>query len=140
MEVPICVEPDCDTPVTRKHGRGRAPERCDEHRTQRRRDQRRQRTTAATLPAERCRWCAARMTGVLGAVRDDIDLLGDLAGIDPSLAQIAYQLAEQVDACEDPKVLPPLVRQLRSTLKDIVGTRITRADNDDELDGMGDPV
>lgn len=70
------------------------------------------------------------------AVREDVEALGDLAGVEPSLTELAYRLATEVDqlANEDTKLLANLSRELRLTLAQLLEGRA--ADDDD--DGLGD--
>ncbi|MGW5852097.1 hypothetical protein ACWFQ8_29825 [Streptomyces sp. NPDC055254] len=70
------------------------------------------------------------------AVRDDVEQLGDLVGVEPSLTELAYRLAEEIDgiSTEDNKLLPLLSRELRQTLAQLLEGRA--ADDDD--DGLGD--
>lgn len=84
----------------------------------------------------RCAWCKTNTS--LGAVRDDIEMLGDLTGVEASLAQIAYKLAEAVDAGggEDGKQLHALARELRATLKELTGGR---GGDGDDLGDLGSP-
>ncbi|MER5882707.1 hypothetical protein ABT160_02645 [Streptomyces sp. NPDC001941] len=92
---------------------------------------------------------AASRGPVEAAVRDDIDQLGDLTGVEPSLTELAYTLAREVDLtqtgeCEDcgarvpledsTKTLPTLSRELRQTLAALLEGRVV---NDDD-DGLGD--
>ncbi|MCZ4099852.1 hypothetical protein [Streptomyces sp. H39-C1] len=76
------------------------------------------------------------MGPVEGAVRSDVEALGDLVGVEPSLSEMAYQLARDIDAGggEDGKLLPALNRELRATLAQLLEGRV--ADDDD--DGLGD--
>jgi hypothetical protein len=84
------------------------------------------------------------------AVRDDVEQLGDLAGVEPSLSEMAYTLARRIDAaatgeCEacgeavaqDDKLLPQLNRELRQTLAQLVEGRA--ADDDDDLGDLASP-
>ncbi|WP_328962962.1 hypothetical protein [Streptomyces virginiae] len=70
------------------------------------------------------------------AVREDVEVLGDLAGVEPSLTELAYRLAAEIDQLtdEDTKLLPNLSRELRLTLAQLLEGRA--ADDDD--DGLGD--
>ena len=70
------------------------------------------------------------------AVREDVEALGDLVGVEPSLTELAYRLAAEVDdlVTEESKLLPPLSRELRQTLAQLLEGRA--ADDDD--DGLGD--
>ncbi|MFI6862636.1 hypothetical protein ACIBKZ_22535 [Streptomyces sp. NPDC050421] len=82
------------------------------------------------------------------AVRTDVEELGDLVGVEPSLSEMAYTLARQIDMaatgeCEtcgeavprdDGRTLPQLNRELRQTLAQLLEGRA--ADDDD--DGLGD--
>ncbi|MEU3667546.1 hypothetical protein [Streptomyces virginiae] len=70
------------------------------------------------------------------AVREDVEALGDLVGVEPSLTELAHRLAREVDLLpsEDTKLLPQLSRELRQTLGQLLEGRA--ADDDD--DGLGD--
>jgi hypothetical protein len=47
----------------------------------------------------------------------DIEALGDLDGMDPTLAATAYRLAKALDDPEtDDKSLPPIAKELRATM------------------------
>jgi hypothetical protein len=80
------------------------------------------------------------------AVRDDVEQLGDLVGVEPSLSEMAYRLAREIDgaggtSCEtcgepvpaqdDTRTLPQLNRELRQTLAQLLEGRA--ADDDDDL-------
>lgn len=82
------------------------------------------------------------------AVRDDVEQLGDLAGIEPSLSEMAYSLAKRIDAastgqCDtcgeavavEDKLLPQLNRELRQTLAQLLEGRAP--DDDDDLGDLG---
>lgn len=84
------------------------------------------------------------------AVRDDVEQLGDLVGVEPSLTELAFTLARRVDRaataeCEtcgeaiaqEDRLLPQLTRELRQTLAQIVEGRA--ADDDDDLGDLGSP-
>ena len=86
------------------------------------------------------------------AVRDDIRELGDLVGVEPSLSEMAYRLAREIDgastaecetcgepipAQEDSRSLPQLNRELRQTLAQLLKRRA--ADDDDDLGDLGSP-
>jgi hypothetical protein len=84
------------------------------------------------------------------AVRGDVEVLGDLAGLEPSLSEMAYTLARRIDAaatgeCEtcgeavaqDDKLLPQLNRELRATLAQLLEGRAV--DDDDDLGDLGSP-
>ncbi|MFJ6645779.1 hypothetical protein ACIQPS_08970 [Streptomyces sp. NPDC091290] len=84
------------------------------------------------------------------AVRNDVEQLGDLVGVEPSLSELAYTLAGRIDAaatgqCEtcgeavaqDDKLLPQLTRELRQTLAQLLEGRA--ADDDDDLGDLGSP-
>ncbi|MET9965444.1 hypothetical protein ABZZ80_05835 [Streptomyces sp. NPDC006356] len=85
------------------------------------------------------------------AVRSDVEQLGDLVGIEPSLSEMAYSLARRIDAastgeCEtcgeavavEDKLLPQLNRELRQTLAQMLEGRA--ADDDDDLGDLAAPV
>lgn len=75
---------------------------------------------------------------VESAVRDDISELGDLVGLEPSLAATAYRLASAVDDDgEDGRQLPALAKELRATLKALMDGRVE--DDDDEFGDMASP-
>ncbi|MDX2948885.1 hypothetical protein PV378_13790 [Streptomyces scabiei] len=84
------------------------------------------------------------------AVRSDVDQLGDLAGVEPSLSELAYSLARRIDAaatgqCEtcgedvvvEDKLLPQLTRELRQTLAQLLEGRAP--DDDDDLGDLASP-
>lgn len=84
------------------------------------------------------------------AVRGDVAELGDLSGIEPSLAEMAFTLAGRIDSaatgeCEtcgeavaqDDKLLPQLNRELRQTLAQLLEGRA--ADDDDDLGDLAEP-
>lgn len=83
------------------------------------------------------------------AVRSDVEELGDLVGVEPSLSEMAYRLAREIDgatarceACGEPvdgggddgRQLAALNRELRATLAQLLEGRAT----DDDDDGLGD--
>lgn len=70
------------------------------------------------------------------AVREDVEQLGDLVGVEPSLSQMAYRLAQEIDAggSEDGKQLAQLNRELRATLAALLEGRGTEDDDDDLAD------
>jgi hypothetical protein len=84
------------------------------------------------------------------AVRDDVEQLGDLVGVEPSLTEVAYTLARRIDAaatgvcetCGEPvdqedRLLPQLARELRQTLAQLLEGRA--ADDDDDLGDLASP-
>jgi hypothetical protein len=84
------------------------------------------------------------------AVRSDVEQLGDLVGVEPSLSEMAYRLAreidgtaecetcgEQVPAQDDGRTLPQLNRELRQTLAQLLEGRA--ADDDDDLGDLASP-
>ena len=84
------------------------------------------------------------------AVRSDIEQLGDLVGVVPSLTELAYTLAGRIDraasaeceTCGEPvaqedRLLPQLTRELRQTLAQLLEGRA--ADDDDDLGDLGSP-
>jgi hypothetical protein len=84
------------------------------------------------------------------AVREDVEELGDLVGVEPSLSELAFTLAGRIDAaatgeCEtcgeavpqDDKMLPQLTRELRQTLAQLLEGRA--ADDDDDLGDLASP-
>lgn len=75
------------------------------------------------------------------AVRDDVEQLGDLVDVEPSLTALAYRLAEEIDgiSSEDNKLLPQLSRELRQTLAQLMEGRAAD-DEDDELGDLAAPV
>lgn len=87
------------------------------------------------------------------AVGADIEALGDLVDIQPSLAQMALKLARQIDeitvrtcVCGEEipgrddatKLLPQLTRELRVTLGELLEARVPEED-DDDLGDLADP-
>jgi len=90
------------------------------------------------------------MGSVEDAVRSDVEQLGDLVGVEPSLTELAFTLASRIDAaataqCEtcgepvaqDDRLLPQLTRELRQTLAQLLEGRA--ADDDDDLGDLGSP-
>lgn len=84
------------------------------------------------------------------AVRGDVEQLGDLAGVEPSLSELAYSLARRIDTaatgqCEtcgedvpaEDKLLPQLTRELRQTLAQLLEGRAP--DDDDDLGDLASP-
>lgn len=87
------------------------------------------------------------------AVRDDVEQLGDLVGVEPSLSELAFRLAREVDrasvtaceACGEPvpaqeesRSLPALAKELRATLAQLLAARAPEED-DDDLGDLGAP-
>ncbi|THJ75822.1 hypothetical protein E7Y31_03320 [Candidatus Frankia alpina] len=72
---------------------------------------------------------------VTAAVRSDIDALGDLVGMEPSLAAAAVKLAGEMDSGggDGGRLLPALTRELRATLVALAGGR-DQGDEDDDDD------
>ena len=86
----------------------------------------------------RCSTCESRTGAVLAQARQDIEELGALADVEPTLAQLVYALASAVDAGTDK--LPALAKELRETLKVLIGARaVEPPDEEDDLDDAGDP-
>lgn len=75
------------------------------------------------------------------AVRDDVEQLGDLVGVEPSLSEMAYRLAQEIDAGggEEGKLLPQLNRELRQTLAQLLEGRQAEED-DDDLGDLAEPA
>ncbi|MGQ4358875.1 hypothetical protein [Streptomyces sp. SAS_272] len=86
------------------------------------------------------------------AVRDDVEQLGDLVGVEPSLSEMAFTLARSIDTAatgecqtcgeavagaEDGRTLPQLNRELRQTLAQLLEGRA--ADDDDDLGDLASP-
>lgn len=67
------------------------------------------------------------------AVREDIEALGDLVGVEPTLSEMAYALAREIDSGggDDGKLLPQLNRELRATLAQLLEGRGAEEDDDD---------
>ena len=91
------------------------------------------------------------MGSVEDAVRSDVEQLGDLVGVEPSLTELAFTLAARIDGaasteCEtcgepiaqDDRLLPQLTRELRQTLAQLLEGRA--ADDDDDLGDLAAPV
>jgi hypothetical protein len=74
------------------------------------------------------------------AVRDDVEQLGDLLGVEPSLSEMAYRLAQEIDAGggEDGRLLPQLNRELRQTLAQLLEGRQAE-EEDDDLGDLAEP-
>lgn len=91
-----------------------------------------------TEEKERCSACESRGGAVLAQARLDIEDLGDLADVEPTLAQLIYALASAVDAGGDK--LPSLAKELRETLKLLIGARAVEPPaEEDDLDDAGEP-
>lgn len=78
-----------------------------------------------------------RQQTVKSVVQSDIDELGDLTGVEPSLAAAALKLADAIDT-DDGRNLPALTRELRITLKALFDAR--GADEDDDDGDLGTPA
>lgn len=76
----------------------------------------------------------AKAPTVVSSVQSDIDELGDLTGIEPTLAAAALRLAKEIDSDEaDGRTLPALVKELRMILKQLTEGR-SGGDDDDDSD------
>lgn len=76
----------------------------------------------------------AKAPTVVSSVQGDIDELGDLTGIEPTLAAAALRLAKEIDSDEaDGRTLPALVKELRLILKQLTEGR-SGGDDDDDSD------
>ncbi|MFE2360129.1 hypothetical protein [Streptomyces virginiae] len=75
------------------------------------------------------------------AVRDDVEQLGDLVGVEPSLTELAYRLATEIDVLtsEDNKLLANLSRELRLTLAQLLEGRAADDEDDDGLGNLAAP-
>ncbi|GGT43421.1 hypothetical protein [Streptomyces purpureus] len=80
------------------------------------------------------------MGSVEQAVREDIEAIGGLVGVEPTLAEMAYRLAADIDAGggDDGRLLPALNKELRATLKQLVEGRPAE-DEDDDLADLDQP-
>lgn len=85
---------------------------------------------------------SSNSASVEAAVRSDIEELGDLTGLEPSLAAMALRLAAEIDAggSEGGPSLPALNRELRVTLGQLIEGRGDGQDDDDELGDLGAPA
>jgi hypothetical protein len=74
------------------------------------------------------------------AVREDIEAIGGLLGVEPTLAEMAYRLAQDIDGGggEDGRLLPALNKELRATLKQLLDGRPAE-DEDDDLADLASP-
>jgi transcriptional regulator with XRE-family HTH domain len=70
---------------------------------------------------------------VVQAVESDLEALGDLVGIEPSLAAVALALAREMDAPEGGTSLPSLARELRAVLAELASGRHGDDEDDDDL-------
>jgi hypothetical protein len=110
-------------------------------------------TTPAAAPSAPAAYSEAGGP-VEAALAEDIEALGDLTGIEPTLSQVAFRLARQMDgqrrvACDecgspvevsaDPRLLPQLARELRATVSALVEGRAVDDDDDDDLGDLGAP-
>lgn len=73
-------------------------------------------------------------------VRKDIDELGVLPGVCPSLAELAYRLAQSLDSSTklEGRELAPVAAQLRATLEAIAEQ--VGDDDDPNIAGLATPV
>lgn len=96
--------------------------------------------TAAAEPDPEPETAEAGAGSVAEAVREDIDALGDLVGLEPSLAELAHTLARQIDSgCgEFDPPLTAVTKELRATLKELWAQRPAK-DDDDDLDDLASP-
>jgi transcriptional regulator with XRE-family HTH domain len=105
---------------------------------------------AASVPAPRRSADGDDVGPVATALAEDIEALGDLVGMEPTLAATAVRLARQIDGqrpvpCDecgapvhipaDPRILPQLTRELRATVATLLEGRTV---DDDDDDGLGD--
>ena len=75
------------------------------------------------------------------AVRSDVREMGDLAGVEPLLVQVAYRLASEIDAHsadDDGRTLVQLTRELRQTIAQLIEGRAI-VDDDDGLGDLASP-
>lgn len=70
------------------------------------------------------------------AVREDIEAIGGLVGVEPTLAEMAFRLAQDIDGGggEEGRLLPALNKELRATLKQLLDSRPAEDDDDDLAD------
>lgn len=75
------------------------------------------------------------------AVRDDIEALGDLVDMAPTLAKLAVTLAHQIDQCggETAGAIPSLSRELRAAVSDLRGLTDDDGAGDDDLGDLSAP-
>lgn len=80
------------------------------------------------------------MGSIETAVREDIEALGGLVGVEPTLAEMAYTLARDIDqgGGEEGRLLPALNKELRATLKQLLDGRPAE-DEDDDLADLASP-
>lgn len=73
-------------------------------------------------------------------VREDIARLGDLPSIGPSLAELAYRLANALDSSDklEGRELAPVAAQLLKTLEAIAA--LVGDDDDPAIQGLASPV
>lgn len=109
-------------------------------------------TLPVTAPPPR-RAAAEDEPGPVGtALAEDIEALGDLVGMEPTLAATAVRLARQIDGhrpvqCDecgssvqvpaDPRILPQLTRELRATVTALLEGRTVDDEDDDDLGDLG---
>ena len=86
-----------------------------------------------------CHRCEAGRGELERTIRADVARLGEPVGVQASLAQTAYVLAEAIDAGggEAGKQLPQLAKELRATLELLTAGDDDPDDADDD-DGLGD--
>lgn len=90
----------------------------------------------------------AGMGPIEQAVADDINALGEMVGVEPTLSEMARRVAREIDAASGEcgscgesvpsaggaVMLPALNRELRATLKQLVDGRPAEDDDDDLAD------
>lgn len=87
-----------------------------------------------------CRRCADNRGQLEAVVRQDVAELAELEGVEGSLAEAAYALANRIDtlAGDDRRYLPALSKELRATLESIMAGRRGTELPDDDDDDLGD--
>ncbi|WP_176929618.1 helix-turn-helix domain-containing protein [Lentzea albidocapillata] len=70
-------------------------------------------------------------------VRADVELFDELEDFEPTLVEVAYALAREIDTGSEK--LPSLTRELRHTLHELTSSRQRPPAEEDDLDDAGDP-
>jgi transcriptional regulator with XRE-family HTH domain len=87
-----------------------------------------------------CGRCASGRGELERTIRGDVEQLGELTGVQRSLAQTAFVLAAAIDAGGGDQLgkLPQLAKELRATLEHLAAGSPGEHDPDDDEDELGD--
>lgn len=139
MRIYRCTDCPPGSPEHTAGDRGPLPERCPLHRLERERRRGRRRRSGLTLVPEEvppedpsAKASPPPAAGLVELVRGDLDGLLTKHPARDTLVALAVRLAEAADSPAlllDPRALPPLVREIRATVRDLVDHQ--EADDDD---------